>query len=75
MRSSRRNLLGVAGLGGGAILAAAAAPTSPSARITQIDPALGIDRPLQIVSLGDVEAEAQRTMSKAAPDRSTAANT
>jgi len=66
MRSSRRNLLGVAGLGGGAILAAAAAPTSPSVQTAKIDPAPGIDRPLQIVSLGDVEAEAQRTMSKAA---------
>ncbi len=58
MHSSRRTLLGVAGLGSAAMLAAAAQP-DPA-------PAAPADRMLQIVSLGDVEAEARRVMSQAA---------
>ena len=67
MQSSRRRLLGAAGLGGAAVLTAAAGqPSPPPTTNNAVDAIRGVDRTLQIVSLGDVEAEAQRTMSKAA---------
>ena len=66
MHSSRRTLLGVAGLGSSAILTAAAGQPSRSATNGGEASPTGVDQKLQIVSLGDVEAEAHRVMSKAA---------
>jgi lactate oxidase len=67
MHSSRRRLLGATGLGGTALLAAAADQPEAAVQAVSKGPMLsGVDRKLEIVSLGDVEAEAHRTMSKAA---------
>ena len=66
MHNSRRTLLEIAGLGSAALLTAAAGQPGPAPATNGGAASAGVDQKLQIVSLGDVETEAHRVMSKAA---------